>query len=160
MNQPFYTKFITLTHHYPFELDEELATIDKATTGNKTVDNYFQTARYADEAIEQFFNDLKEAGLYENSIFILYGDHYGISKKHNKAMSEIIGKEITPFDSAGLQRVPLIIHIPGADIEGGTNHTYGGQVDVLPTLLHLLGIDTKEFVHFEQTYYLRIIMSL
>lgn len=49
--QPFYTKFITVTNHYPFELNEELATNGKAATSNKTVDNYFQTARYADEAL-------------------------------------------------------------------------------------------------------------
>ena len=33
-------------------------------------------------------------------------------------------------------------------MEGGINHTYGGQVDILPTLLHLLGIDTKNYVQF------------
>src|SRR5690606_28572263 len=69
LQQPFYTKLIPVTHHYPFELDEELATIGKADTGDRTVDNYFQTARYADEALEQLFNDLKEAGLYDNTIF-------------------------------------------------------------------------------------------
>ena len=47
---------------------------------------------------------------------------------------------------AGLQRVPLFIRVPG--MEGGVNHQYGGQIDLLPTLLHLLGTDTKEYVQF------------
>lgn len=144
--QPFYTKFITVSNHYPFDIDEDLATIDKADTGDKTVDNYFQTARYEDEAMEQMFNQLKEAGLYDNSVIILYGDHYGISDNHQKAMAQVIGKEVDDYESANLQRVPLFIHVPG--IEGGTVHTFGGQVDVLPTLLHLLGIDTKDYVQF------------
>ncbi|WAA13434.1 LTA synthase family protein [Fervidibacillus halotolerans] len=144
--QPFYTKFITVTHHYPYKLDENLATIGKHVTGDKSVDNYFQTARYADEAIEQFFNDLKEAGLYENTIFILYGDHYGISENHNEAMETVLGEEVTPTVSADLQRVPLIIHMPG--LEGKTIHTYGGQIDLLPTVLHLLGVDTSDYIHF------------
>jgi lipoteichoic acid synthase len=144
--QPFYANFITVTHHFPFTIDEEEATLGKHTTGNKTVDNYFQTARYADEALEQFFAYLKETGLYDNSIIIMYGDHYGISNNHNKAMKEVIGKEITPFESAGLQRTPLFIRVPG--VEGGVNHEFAGQIDLLPTLLHLLGIDTKEYVHF------------
>ncbi|GLB60976.1 LTA synthase family protein [Cytobacillus sp. NCCP-133] len=144
--QPFYANFITVTHHFPFKIDEEEATIDKHTTGNKTVDNYFQTARYADEALEQFFAYLKETGLYDSSIIIMYGDHYGISNNHNEAMAEVIGKEVTPYESAGLQRTPLFIRIPG--MEGGENHEYAGQIDLLPTLLHLLGINTKEFVHF------------
>lgn len=146
IKQPFYAKMITVSNHYPFDMDQNLATIDKATTGDKSVDNYFQTARYADEALEQLFNELKEAGLYDNTMIVMYGDHYGISDNHNKAMSQIIGKEVNDFESANLQRVPLIIHVPG--MQGGVNHTYGGQIDLLPTVLHLLGIDTKDYVQF------------
>ncbi len=116
------------------------------TTGDKSVDNYFQTARYADEALKEFFEQLKASGLYDNSIIVMYGDHYGISKNHNKAMEQVLGKEITPFDSAGLQRVPLFIRVPG--MEGGINHEFGGQIDLMPTLMHLLGIDTKDYVQF------------
>lgn len=144
--QPFYTKFITVTNHYPYPIDEEDATIAPHTTGDKSVDTYFQTARYADEALEQFFTYLKESGLYDNSIIVMYGDHYGISENHNKAMEQVLGKEIGPFENAGLQRVPLFIRVPG--IEGGINHEYTGQIDLLPTLLHLLGIDTKDYVQF------------
>ncbi|MFC7687346.1 LTA synthase family protein [Ureibacillus sp. GCM10028918] len=144
--QPFYTKLITVGHHYPYKINQDLTTIGKADTGDASVDDYFQTARYADEAIEQFFADLKESGLYENSVFVLYGDHYGISENHNNAMSKLMGKEINSFESTNLQRVPLIIHVPG--MEGGVNHTFGGQIDLLPTLLHLLGIDTHNYVQF------------
>lgn len=144
--QPFYTKLITVGNHYPYKMNQDLVTIDKANTGDASVDNYFQTARYADEAIEQVFQQLKESGLYDHSMIVLYGDHYGISDNHNAAMSQVIGKDITPYESANLQRVPLFIHVPG--MEGGANHTYGGQTDLLPTLLHLLGIDSQQFVQF------------
>ncbi|MEH7356814.1 LTA synthase family protein [Neobacillus drentensis] len=144
--QPFYTKFITVSNHYPYPINEEDATIAPAATGDKSVDRYFQTARYADEALKQFFDYLKQSGLYDHSIIIMYGDHYGISENHNKAMEQVLGKKITPFESAGLQRVPLFIRVPG--MEGGVNHEYGGQVDILPTLLHLVGIDTKDYVQF------------
>ncbi|MEK4083717.1 LTA synthase family protein [Psychrobacillus sp. FSL K6-1415] len=144
--QPFYSKFITVGNHYPYKMDQNLTTIDKADTGDASVDDYFQTARYADEAIEQFIGELQKSGLYDNSMLVFYGDHYGISENHNKAMEQIIGKEITPYESTNLQRVPLIIHVPG--MQGGINHTYGGQIDLLPTLLHLLGIDSQNYVHF------------
>ncbi|WP_318617048.1 LTA synthase family protein [Sporosarcina sp. YIM B06819] len=144
--QPFYTKFITVGNHFPYNLNQDLVTIDKANTGDVSVDDYFQTARYTDEAIKQVFNQLKELGLYDNTMIVLYGDHYGISDNHKRAMGQVVGKEITPYESANLQRVPLIIHVPG--MQGGTNHTYGGQTDLLPTLLHLLGIDTKNFIQF------------
>ena len=106
--QPFYTKFITVTHHYPYPLDEEEATIAPHTTGDKSVDTYFQTARYADEALEQFFNYLKESGLYDNSIIVMYGDHYGISENHNKAMEQVLDKEITAFDNTWFTTCTII----------------------------------------------------
>ena len=149
---------MTLTNHYPFNLDEKDATIAKATTGDKTVDNYFQTARYLDESLEQFFKDLKKSGMYKDSVILLYGDHNGISENHNRAMSEIQGKEITPYQNAQNQRVPLMIRIPGK--KGGVNHTYGGEVDVMPTLLHLQGIDSNEFVNFGTDLFSKSMMRL
>ncbi|WP_454016110.1 LTA synthase family protein [Bacillus sp. Marseille-Q7846] len=146
LQQPFYTKFITVTHHFPYPLDEEDQTIEPAQTGDLSVDRYFQTARYLDESIKGFINSLKESGLYDNSIIVMYGDHYGISDNHNKAMSQLMGKEINSFESTQLQRVPLMIRVPG--IKGGVQHQYGGAIDVLPTLLHLLGTDTKNYVQF------------
>jgi lipoteichoic acid synthase len=144
--QPFYAKFITVTNHFPFPIDKKDATIEPDNTGVPTVDRYFQTARYADEALKQFFGYMKKSGLYDHTIVIIYGDHYGISKDNDSTMSQVIGKEVTPFESTGLQRVPLFIHVPG--IKGGVNHEYGGQIDVLPTLLHLLGVDSKKYVQF------------
>ncbi|WP_066328098.1 LTA synthase family protein [Anoxybacteroides amylolyticum] len=146
LKEPFYVKFITLSNHFPYLIDENEATIPPATTGDGSVDRYFQTARYLDEAVKEFFDYLKQSGLYDRSIIILYGDHYGISDNHNEAMAQIIGKEITPFEHTQLQRVPLFIRVPG--VKGGVMHQYGGDIDVLPTVLHLLGIDTKNYIQF------------
>lgn len=144
--EPFYTKLLTVSHHFPYHINEDLTTIGKATTGDPSVDNYFQTARYADEAIKQFFTQLEESGLADNTMIVMYGDHYGISDNHNKAMEQILSKEITPVENANLQRVPLFIHVPG--MKGGIDHTYGGQIDLLPTVLHLLGVETENYVQF------------
>ncbi len=147
MEQPFYAHMMTLTHHHPYLIDEEDATIDPAETNDSSVDRYFQTARYLDESLEQFFNDLKEAGLYDDSIIMIYGDHYGISENHTRALSELFGEEITPFKYAELQRVPFMIKIPGVDGEG-TVSKYSGQIDAVPTLLHLLGIKAQDYIQF------------
>ncbi|MFE8702478.1 LTA synthase family protein [Cytobacillus sp. FJAT-54145] len=146
MPKPFYSKFITLTNHFPFELNEEDLYIQPYDSDNKTVNNYFPTVRYQDEALKLFIEQLKAEGLYDDSIIILYGDHYGISENHNKTMGEFLGTEVTPFVSTQLQKVPLIIHIPGH--EGKTISKVSGQIDLKPTLLHLLGIDTKRNIEF------------
>lgn len=113
MPEPFYAKFITLTNHFPFTLNEADRSLEPYDSNSKTLNRYFPTVRYTDEALERFIGDLKRDGIYENSIIVLYGDHYGISENHNYAMSQFLGKEITPFESIQLQRVPLIIHVPG-----------------------------------------------
>ncbi|WP_203246913.1 LTA synthase family protein [Sporosarcina beigongshangi] len=143
MPQPFYSRLITLTNHHPFDLDEEDKLIPEYTSNSNTLNKYFQAVRYMDEAIKVLFEDLKASGLYDNSIIVMYGDHYGISENHNKAMGMYLDKEITPYDNAKLQRVPLYIHIPGYG-EGKTIDEVAGQVDLRPTILHLMGIDTKE----------------
>lgn len=146
LNQPFYAKFLTLTNHYPFVLDEEDVMIPRLQTGSGTLNRYVQTARYLDESLKIFFEELKKSGLYDDSIFILYGDHYGISANHNKAMAELMGREITPDVFIDLQKVPFIIYIPG--MEGKTMDTLGGQIDVKPTILNLLGIDPGKDIQF------------
>ncbi|WP_251025968.1 LTA synthase family protein [Bacillus sp. ISL-47] len=144
--QPFYTKLITLSNHFPYPIDEEDQSIEPAETGDKTVDGYFQTARYLDEALKQFFEDLKVSGLDKNTMIVMYGDHYGISENRKEAMSKVMNKEIDDFEQTQLQRVPLFIYAPG--LKGFVNETYGGEIDVRPTVLRLLGIDTTHQVAF------------
>ncbi|AYK64445.1 LTA synthase family protein [Bacillus subtilis] len=147
--QPFYSRLITLTNHFPFDLDEEDQLIDEYDSSSQTLNKYFPTVRYQDEALKRFIEKLKEDWLYDNSVIVLYGDHYGISENHNEAMGEFLGKEITPFEEVQLQKVPLVIHIPGiTDKKPQTIETVGGQIDIRPTLMNLLGIDTKDQIQF------------
>ncbi|MGD6774564.1 LTA synthase family protein [Sutcliffiella horikoshii] len=149
LEQPFYAKFITLTNHFPFVLDEEDRFVDEFDSNSRTLNRYFPTVRYSDESIKVLFDELKKSGLYEDSIIILYGDHYGISENHNEAMSQYLGKEITPFENAQLQRVPMFVHIPGVtDKNPKEFDTVGGQIDLKPTIKHLLGMETKNDIQF------------
>jgi lipoteichoic acid synthase len=149
--QPFYSRILTLTNHHPFTLARADELIPEFDSGDGTVDRYFTTVRYMDEALKKFFEDMKQSGLYENTIFVLYGDHYGISPLHNKAMEKFLGKKITAFEQVQLQRVPLIIHIPG--MSGGTISKISGQIDVRPTILGLLGIDGENRLDFGENLF-------
>lgn len=153
LQQPFYAKFITVSNHYPYaEFTNEDAGFPIADTGDETVDGYFATANYLDTAVEEFFNYLKASGLYDNSVIVLYGDHYGVSDGRNPALAPLVGESSYSwdgYDNAQMQRVPFMIHIPGQD-NGGIFDTYGGEVDVLPTLLHFLGVSTENYIQLGQ----------
>lgn len=145
--QPFYLKMITVTNHYPYDLDKKNQTIDKTNTGDETVDGYVQTAHYLDQAIGELMRWMKKTGLDKNTLVVLYGDHYGISGNHHKASAELLKKKsFNDFDNLQFQRVPLMFHMKG--LKGGINHTYGGEIDVLPTLLNLLGVNDKGTIQF------------
>lgn len=153
LQQPFYAKYITVTNHFPYDLDSEdedpnFKTVD---TGDSAVDNYFVTAHYLDQSLKEFFTYLKKTGLYDKSIFVIYGDHYGISDSENKKLASVLGKssdDWTDYDDAQLQRVPLMFLIPNSGGKGYISHTYGGEIDVLPTLMHLLGVSSKRYIQF------------
>lgn len=153
LQQPFYTKFITVSNHYPYsQLSGDETGFPLAQTKDETINSYFSTANYMDTAVHEFFDYLKQSGLYDNSIIILYGDHYGISNARNKELAQLLGKDRdtwSNFDNAQVQRVPYMIHIPGMT-QGKIIDTYGGQVDALPTLLHLLGVDTQNYIQLGQ----------
>lgn len=153
LQQPFYVKYLTVTNHFPFNLDDEDKDSNFTTTntGSSTVDNYFVTAHYLDQSLQEFFSYLDKTGLAKKSIIMIYGDHYGISNSENKNLASVLGKNAddwTDFDNVQMQRVPLMFVIPGSGGHGGIYSTYGGEIDVLPTLLHLLGISTKRYIQF------------
>ncbi|WP_434063053.1 LTA synthase family protein [Eupransor demetentiae] len=145
--QPFYAKLITVTNHYPYDLDKENISFPATKTGDNTVDGYVQTAHYLDQAFGELMDYLKKAGLYDNSMFVLYGDHFGISENHQPAIAQLLGKDkVTDYDLGEFQKVPFMIH--SSDLDGGIDHTYGGEIDMMPTLLDLLGVPTNNMTIF------------
>lgn len=154
MQQPFYAKFITVSNHYPYTtslIGDEIG-FPLANTEDETINGYFATANYLDSSIKAFFDYLKASGLYENSVIVLYGDHYGISNSRNPDLAPLLGKDSqtwSNFDNAMLQRVPYMIVVPGMT-SGGISNTFGGEIDALPTLEHLFGIKANNYLQVGQ----------
>ena len=110
------------------------------------------TANYLDSSVKDFFDYLKKSGLYEKSVIVLYGDHYGISGSDTKYYAPFIGKSAdnwTEYDNTMMQRTPFMIDIPG-QTSGHISDEFIGEIDVMPTLEHLLGISTKDYIQFGQ----------
>ncbi len=151
LQQPFYVKYITVTNHIPFDMDNsDLDPNFKTTdTSDKTINNYFQTAHYLDQALREFFAYLAKSGLLKTSLIVIYGDHYGLSNSEYQTLAPIINESADTwnnYNNVQMQRVPFLIY--GSQLSGHTESQVGGEIDVLPTLLHLLGVDTKPYLQF------------
>ncbi|MDR4937004.1 LTA synthase family protein [Rossellomorea marisflavi] len=151
---PFYARFLMLTNHFPFLLDEEDQFIEEADTSEGVVNRYVTTVRYEDEAIKNLIEDFKKKGLYDDTVFVFFGDHYGISEKYETGAFELLGMEDTVINHMKLQQVPLIIHVPGE--EGRTIDTLGGEIDIRPTILHLMGIESQSNLSFGHNLFTRV----
>ncbi len=150
MQEPFYSFLITLSGHHPFEQKQEDCSLTLRSTEEGTiVGDYLNSVRYVDEALEQFFEELKDEGLYENSIICIYGDHYGLSctdPEIKKMMTDIMGED---YNYKWHFNIPLIINIPGSGVNE-TISTAGGQLDFLPTVAYLLGMESLDTIYLGQ----------
>lgn len=138
--QPFYSFIVTLSSHYPFNYFENYNALNVGEFEGTFLGNYLKSINYTDAAIGEFITKLEESGLLDNSILVLYGDHFAIDKEHANELSSFLGFDVTnQIEWIKQQRVPMLIHIP-KDKYKFTVNTYGGQVDLFPTLANLFGI--------------------
>ncbi len=152
--EPFYSFVISISNHHPYEMLDHYKFIELAPEDEDTiVGKYLQSAAYTDYALGVFFDELKEAGLYDNSIFVIYGDHTGLahSDEIDESMERILGK---PYDYEEMLKVPLIIYSPDESIElGDTIMTAGGETDIMPTVAYLMGIEELDTIYTGHNLY-------
>ena len=149
MTQPFYSFIITLSNHHPYQMLDKYQFIDLLPEDQGTLfGNYLNSAAYTDYALGQLIQELKDEGIYDNSVIALYGDHMGLPKSDDeiyKSVSRFLGKD---YDFDTMMNIPLIITVPGAAQNiNQTVSTTGGQLDFLPTIAYLMGFDSLDTVY-------------
>lgn len=149
MSQPFYSFIITLSNHHPYLMLDHYRFIDLLPEDEGTIfGNYLNSAAYTDYAIGQIMQQLKEEGIYDNSIIAFYGDHLGLPKSDeeiSKSVSRFLGKK---YDFDTMMNMPLIITVPGADRDMNQKvSTAGGQMDFLPTIAYLMGFESLDTIY-------------
>jgi phosphoglycerol transferase MdoB-like AlkP superfamily enzyme len=110
---------------------------------NTFLGNYLESIHYADEALGEFIEELEARGLMDRSVLAIYGDHYAIPKDKKESLEKFL--EIGNMDDYNwvkLQKVPMIIHIPGENHKGSKSIA-GGGVDFMPTILNIMGVDSS-----------------
>ena len=85
---------------------------------------------------------MKAEGLWDETIFVFYGDHDN-SIRDWAPFEKFLGQELNAVARQQiLKQVPLIVRLPDGALGGTIRSDVGGQLDITPTILHLLGIDS------------------
>ncbi|WP_141400309.1 LTA synthase family protein [Ureibacillus acetophenoni] len=150
--QNFYGQFVTLSSHHPFKIPDtkEVITLPSKFDGS-IVGNYLKSVNYADFALGKFVQDLKDEGMWEDTILIVYGDHFGlhptsVTENDISLLNDLIGHEYHYHDQFN---IPFIVAV-GDQSYGEIINTIGGQIDILPTVANMLNLSLDNFVHFGQ----------
>ena len=165
-NGKFMATLIMLSNHTPFDELDKYGEFDvdiKEEVDGQTVSypymegtklgNYFKSAHYADAAIGELFEELDEAGLLDNTVVVIYGDHDAKLPKNDyvrlynyvKETDSILDKEdenyrpVDYFEYEINRSVPFIIWTKDRQFNK-TIDTAMGMVDVMPTLSNMLGL--------------------
>lgn len=125
-DKPFYAILQTLSNHTPYGLPEPLP-MEKIVV-NGQFSERLTAMRYADYALGKFFQQAQQSDYYKNTLFVLLGDHgFGVEK------------QLTALDLLRFH-VPLLLIGPGiVEQYGQHTDTVTTQVDILPTVMSLLG---------------------
>ncbi len=135
MEEPFFATLFTLSSHHPYFIPEHMR--DKVKNGPQKI---CASINYADIALKKFFEEAKKQPWYENTIFVILADHTpsSITEKYNTRTQ--------------LYRIPILFFDPKGRIEAKRTNKIFQQLDILPTILDLLNIETN-YYSFGNSYY-------
>ena len=141
--QPFYSFLITLSSHHPYVIPAAEKKLNLGELDGTMMGDYLQAIHYVDAALGELVDRMKAEGLWNNTILVMYGDHDN-SIKDWSLFETFLGKKLDDLEREMiLKQVPLIVHLP-KDEHAGTYTAVGGQLDITPTIMHLLGISTSD----------------
>ena len=126
--QPFMAGIFTLSSHHPFKIPAEWE--ERLPEGQVPLQ---KTIAYADAAVKAFFEKIRDTEWFGNTIFVITPDH-----------STLWGIYPEFTTTIGNTRIPIIYYAPGF-IEPGEYNSVTQQLDIMPTLLGMIGSDKPYF---------------
>lgn len=124
--QPFVAGVFTLSSHHPFKVPDKYA--DRFKDEGKF--ELHKCIRYADFALEQFFETARRQPWFNNTIFIITADHTSSKRTHREYLNEM-----------GEVRIPILYYDPSGTLPRGRQEGISQQIDIMPTVLGMVGYD-------------------
>ena len=133
-DEPFMIKYLTGTGHHDYYPPSRYGMEDFSE--DDRLNRYLNCLRYQDFFVRNLFDQYKSLDLYEETIFVIYGDHGEGFGEHGRYVHED-----NPYEDA--LRVPLLIHAPGWFDAGERCTGLSNLTDILPTVVEMLGYETE-----------------
>lgn len=133
-DKPFIATYETIgPHHQYLAPDKRYGRKDFAD--DELLNRYQNSVRYVDFFVKNLIEQYKEQGLYEGTIFVLYGDHGEAFDEHGRSQHDNVMWE------EGV-RIPMMVVDPTRP-EGGRVEEPVNQLDILPSVVDLLGYEVS-----------------
>lgn len=138
-NKPFMSWLTTVTSHQPYGVSSEYGDLYlekfKDLDLSTDVKRYYSKLTVLDNALGLLMEKLEKAGVLDDTVIVLYGDHYpyGISKPH---LNEVLDYNLDDYEA---ERTPFVIY--NSEIEAKTFNDYTSYINILPTLANLFDLD-------------------
>ncbi len=129
---------VTYSGHTPFVIPDELKTIHMPGKYPERLRNYMEVANYTDRAIGDFIERIRSNPKFDNTMIVITGDHEGIGIARKDYMKD---PDIARFLSPGTFTPFIVLNSPVTMRYDGVF----GQVDMYPTLLDLLRLDSYQW---------------
>jgi phosphoglycerol transferase MdoB-like AlkP superfamily enzyme len=139
-NGPIFAAYLTNNAHHDYNLISRHGVLQTGGE-DETYQRYLNNVRATDYFLAALFEQYKRAGLYENTLFLVVGDHGEGFGEHGRRAHNAV-----PYQE-GLW-VPLVLFDPsGAVVKPGHLPGPATQLDILPTVLPLLGFELQGSPH-------------
>jgi arylsulfatase A-like enzyme/Flp pilus assembly protein TadD len=126
--KPFFLFLHYYDAHFPYALEPPFAS-------TYADDPYAGEIAYVDRCIGQVLDKLRALGLYDNTLVIVTGDHgEGLGEHRERAHGFLIYQSTLD--------VPLIVRAPRGGVRGSQVNEHVSLVDIVPTVLGLIGLST------------------
>lgn len=105
----------------------------------KLIAEYYGLTTWVDDTVGKMMSALHKANLADDTIVIFTSDHGDMLGSHGRVQKGFLNEESI--------RIPFIVHAPG--VYGGSiiSDQVANLVDIMPTLLGLLGIEQVSHTH-------------
>ncbi|HEU4965695.1 MAG TPA: LTA synthase family protein, partial [Bacilli bacterium] len=149
--QPNMSLAVTLSGHHPYKIPDDKKGLNIPEGAYSEIfTNYLQCQHYADEQLGLFIDKLKREGLLDDTLLVFYGDHFGSGfTDEDLAKFNGLTLPLSKLQQKELFTVPLFIRLPQGQ-PAGVQHISGGQMDLYPTLINLLGLDKQKLFYMGQ----------